>query len=67
MLTKTTRQVSVCYYEEDNDWWVSKRIKKHTSTVLSVSWSPDSSMLMTGCADGVPRLFGAAVKDQDSK
>ena len=30
--------VSVCYFEEDNDWWVSKHIKKHKSTVLFVDW-----------------------------
>jgi len=30
------RQVSVCYYEEEHHWWVSKYFKKHTSTVLTL-------------------------------
>lgn len=30
-----SRLISVCYYEEDNDWWVSKHIKKPIrSTIL---------------------------------
>merc|ERR1719183_3386262 len=27
------KQVPVCYYEEENNWWVSKIIKKHNSTI----------------------------------
>lgn len=26
--------VPVCYFEKEHDWWVSKMIKKHKSTVL---------------------------------
>ena len=26
--------VPVCYYEPSNNWWISKMIKKHKSTVL---------------------------------
>lgn len=61
------KAVPVCYFEEANDWWVSKHIRKHQSTVLSVSWSPDSALLATGCADGKARVVSAVVKDVDSR
>merc|ERR1712137_1292732 len=37
------KTVSVCYFEKDNDWWVSKHIKKHDSTVTVLD-----------CASGTP-------------
>eukprot|EP01108_Squamamoeba_japonica_P001761 TRINITY_DN1779_c0_g2_i1.p1 TRINITY_DN1779_c0_g2~~TRINITY_DN1779_c0_g2_i1.p1 ORF type:complete len:402 (-),score=182.43 TRINITY_DN1779_c0_g2_i1:55-1260(-) len=59
--------VSVCYFEEDNDWWVSKHIKKHKSTVLSVDWHPNNLLLLTGAADFKARIFSAAVKGVDKR
>lgn len=59
--------VSVCYFEEDNDWWVSKHIKKHRSTVLCVDWHPSNLLLLTGAADFTARIFSAAVKGVDKK
>jgi len=59
--------VSVCYFEEDNDWWVSKHIKKHKSTVLFVDWHPNNLLLLTGCADFKARIFSAAVKGVDKR
>ncbi|WP_411025425.1 WD40 repeat domain-containing protein, partial [Salmonella sp. s55004] len=33
------RLVSVCYFEQENDWWVSKHIKKPIrSTITSLDW-----------------------------
>jgi actin related protein 2/3 complex subunit 1A/1B len=57
--------VSVCYFEEDNDWWVSKHIKKHRSTVLSVDWHPNNLLLATGSSDFRARIFSAAIKGVD--
>ena len=37
-----SKLVSVCYFEEDNVWWVSKHIKKHKSTVTHVDWHPNN-------------------------
>jgi actin related protein 2/3 complex subunit 1A/1B len=59
--------VSVCYFEEDNDWWVSKHIKKHRSTVLCVDWHPSNLLILTGSADFTCRIFSAAVKGVDKK
>eukprot|EP00004_Rigifila_ramosa_P018829 TRINITY_DN472_c0_g1_i1.p1 TRINITY_DN472_c0_g1~~TRINITY_DN472_c0_g1_i1.p1 ORF type:complete len:387 (-),score=95.61 TRINITY_DN472_c0_g1_i1:116-1231(-) len=59
--------VSVCYFEEDNDWWVSKHIKKHKSTVLTVSWHPNNILLATGSSDFKARIFAAPIKGIDKK
>jgi len=59
--------VSVCYFEEDNDWWVSKHIKKHKSTVLKVDWHPNNMLLATGSSDFKARVFSAFIKGVDSK
>jgi len=57
--------VSVCYFEEDNDWWVSKHIKKHKSTVTSVAWHPNGIFLATGASDFKARIFSALIKGLD--
>jgi len=57
--------VSVCYFEEDNDWWVSKHIKKHKSTVLKVDWHPNNALLVTASSDFKCRVFSAFIKGVD--
>jgi len=57
--------VSVCYFEEDNDWWVSKHIKKHRSTVLKVDWHPNNALLATAATDFKCRIFSAHIKGVD--
>jgi len=57
--------VSVCYFEEDNDWWVSKHIKKHKSTVLKVDWHPSNALLATASSDFKIRIFSASIKGVD--
>ena len=37
-VTSSAKVVPVCHYEQGNDWWVSKTIKKHKSTVLALDW-----------------------------
>lgn len=59
--------VSVCYFEEDNNWWVSKHIKKHRSTVLALDWHPNNALLATTCSDYKARIFSAYIKGVDSK
>lgn len=57
------RLISICYFEEENDWWVSKHIKKPIrSTVLSVDWHPENILLVAGCCDmKVRRVFSLTV------
>uniref|UniRef100_A0A4W5LKV4 Actin related protein 2/3 complex, subunit 1A n=1 Tax=Hucho hucho TaxID=62062 RepID=A0A4W5LKV4_9TELE len=46
------RLISVCYFESDNDWWVSKHIKKPIrSTILSLDWHPNNVLLAAGSCD----------------
>lgn len=62
------RAIAVCYFEEDNDWWVSKHIKKPIrSTVLSVDWHPNNVLLAAGSADNKARVFSAFIKGVDKK
>jgi actin related protein 2/3 complex subunit 1A/1B len=57
--------VSICYFEQDNDWWVSKHIKKHKSTVLKLDWHPNNVLIATGSSDYRTRVFSAFIKDED--
>jgi actin related protein 2/3 complex subunit 1A/1B len=57
--------VSVCYFEEDNDWWVSKHIKKHKSTVLKLDWHPNNVLIATASSDFKVRVFSAHIKGVD--
>jgi len=57
--------VAVCYFESQNNFWVSKHLRRHGSTVLGVSWSPSALLLATGCADSRARIVSAYVKGVD--
>ncbi len=60
--------ISVCYFEEANDWWVSKHIKKPIrSTVTSLDWHPNNVLLACGSTDFKARIFSAFIKEVDKK
>jgi actin related protein 2/3 complex subunit 1A/1B len=62
------RCISVCYYEAENNWWISKHIKKNIqSTVTCVDWHPNSTLIAAGACDYKARIFCAAVKGVDKK
>ncbi|EPQ29880.1 uncharacterized protein PFL1_02553 [Pseudozyma flocculosa PF-1] len=62
------RIVSICSFEEDNDWWVAKHIKRPLrSTILSLDWHPNNVLLAAGCADMKARVFSAFIKGIDAK
>nr|CAD7409388.1 unnamed protein product [Timema poppensis] len=49
------RLISVCYFESENDWWVSKHIKKPIrSTITTIDWHPNNVLLV--------RIFSAFIK-----
>lgn len=57
------RLISVCYFESENDWWVSKHIKKPIrSTVTTIDWHPNNVLLVAGSADFKVRVFSAYIK-----
>lgn len=67
-VASSARLISVCYYEKENQWWVSKHIKKPIrSTVLSLDWHPNNVLLAAGSSDFKVRVFSAYIKEIESK
>eukprot|EP00126_Sphaerothecum_destruens_P003367 Sdes_comp17081_c0_seq1m6260 len=64
----SSRLLSVCYFEQENDWWVSKHIKKPIrSTILSLNWHPDNILIAAGSSDFTARIFSGFIKGVDDK
>jgi actin related protein 2/3 complex, subunit 1A/1B len=64
----SARVISVCYFEEENDWWISKHIKRPIkSTILSLDWHENNVLLTAGSTDGHLRVFSTFIKGIDSK
>jgi len=62
------RLISICYFEKENNWWVSKHIKKPIrSTVLSVDWHPNNVLLAASSTDFKARVFSTYIKEVESK
>ncbi|KAF1360219.1 structural constituent of cytoskeleton [Lizonia empirigonia] len=62
------RLIPVCYFEEEDNWWVSKHIKKPIrSTVTAVAWHPNSVLLAAGSTDGHARVLSSFVKGVDAR
>jgi len=62
------RLISVCYFEQENDWWVSKHIKKPLrSTVTSIDWHPNNVLLAAGSTDFKTRVFSTYIKELEEK
>lgn len=62
------RTIAVCSFDSENNWWVSKHLKKPLrSTVLSIDWHPNNVLLAAGSADAKARVFSAFIKGIDSK
>ncbi|KAK6462296.1 WD40-repeat-containing domain protein [Scheffersomyces coipomensis] len=62
------RVIAICYYEAENDWWVSKHLKKPLkSTITSLSWHPNNVLIASGSTDGHVRVFSSFIKGIDEK
>lgn len=62
------RAIAICSFDSENNWWVSKLLKKPIrSTVLCVDWHPNNVLLAAGSADMKARVFSAYVKEVDEK
>jgi actin related protein 2/3 complex, subunit 1A/1B len=62
------RVIAVCYFEEENDWWVSKHLKKPIrSTITSLAWHPNSVLLAAGSTDSHARVFSGFIKGIDAR
>lgn len=66
--TSGAKCVSVCTYEPQNDWWVSKIIrKKFKSTVLCCAFHPRNGQLIaTGSSDFKCRVFSTFASEVDA-
>jgi len=63
-----SRLLAVCFYDNENDWWVSKHIKKPIrSTILCVDWHPSNYILAIGSCDFKCRVFSSALKETNDK
>lgn len=63
-----SRLISICYFESENDWWVSKHIKKPIrSTVVSLDWHPNNVLVAAGSTDFKARVFSGYIKGLDPK
>lgn len=68
LLTNISSAIAVCSFDEENNWWVSKQIKKPIrSTVLALDWHPNNVLLAAGSSDYKARVFSAYIKDVDAK
>jgi len=65
-VTSGAKCVPICQYEETSDWWISKMIKKHKSTVLSLAWCVNNKFVVTGCSDFKARVFSAYIAGLDA-
>lgn len=57
--------VPVCHYDPAANFWVSKMIKKHKSTVLSLAWCVNNKFIVTGSSDMKCRVFSAFLDNLD--
>jgi actin related protein 2/3 complex subunit 1A/1B len=62
------RCIAICHFEEEDNWWVSKQLKKPIrSTITSLSWHPNSVLLAAGSTDGHARVFSSFIKGIDDR
>lgn len=66
-VTSGAKCVPVCHFEESNNWWISKMIKGHKSTVLTLDWCPNNKFVVTGATDFKCRIFSAFIKNIDNE
>ncbi|KAK3073202.1 hypothetical protein LTS18_014478, partial [Coniosporium uncinatum] len=62
------RVIAICNFEDENDWWVSKHLKKPIrSTITTVAWHPNSVLVAAGSTDGHARVFSSFIKGVDER
>jgi len=58
----------VCYFEKDNNWWVSKHFKQDVeSTVTCLSWHPNNILIAAGGTDNIVRVVSGFVQGIDNR
>ncbi|KAK0043149.1 actin-related protein 2/3 complex subunit 1A isoform X2 [Biomphalaria pfeifferi] len=63
-----SRLIAICYYDVENNWWLSHHIKKPIrSTVTCLDWHPNNVLIAAGSTDFKCRIFSAYRKEVDEK
>uniref|UniRef100_A0A2K5DXN2 Actin-related protein 2/3 complex subunit n=1 Tax=Aotus nancymaae TaxID=37293 RepID=A0A2K5DXN2_AOTNA len=63
-----SRVISICYFEQENDWWVCKHIKKPIcSTVFSLDWHPNNVLLAASSCNFKCWIFSAYIKEVEER
>lgn len=58
--------ICICYYERNQEFWVSKHIRKPLkSSVLCLDWHPNNVLLACGGADYKCRVYSTYIADAD--
>jgi len=65
-VTSGAKCVPICQFEASSNWWISKMIKKHKSTVISLAWCCNNKFVVTGSCDNKVRIFSAYIAGLDS-
>ncbi|KAH3903384.1 Arc40p SCDLUD_001017 [Saccharomycodes ludwigii] len=64
----SARVVAVCYYEQENNWWVSKHIKSNIrSTITCLTWHDNGVVLACGGTEGLVNVYSGFIKGLDKK
>eukprot|EP00640_Fibrocapsa_japonica_P002821 CAMPEP_0113941534 /NCGR_PEP_ID=MMETSP1339-20121228/7432_1 /TAXON_ID=94617 /ORGANISM="Fibrocapsa japonica" /LENGTH=270 /DNA_ID=CAMNT_0000945709 /DNA_START=17 /DNA_END=826 /DNA_ORIENTATION=- /assembly_acc=CAM_ASM_000762 len=63
----SARAVNVGYHEAEHDWWVTKLLRKHRSSVVGVDWCPgtNSQVLATASTDFRARICSVHMEGVD--
>ena len=62
------RVIAICYFEEENNWWISKHLKKPIrSTITTLAWHPNSVLLAAGSTDSHARVLSSFIKGVDTR
>jgi actin related protein 2/3 complex subunit 1A/1B len=58
----------ICYFEKDNNWWVSKHFKQDVeSTVTCLSWHANNILIAAGGTDNIVRVVSGFVQGIDNR
>jgi len=61
------KAISICYYDDKHNWWVSKLIKELESTVVTLSWHNNNVLLASGGTDSIVKVHSTFIKNIDSR
>jgi len=57
--------VSICSYDSDENWWTSKHVKHHRSTITHVAWHPNGALIATASTDYKCRIISVPIRGID--